>query len=201
MTDTTDTIKKLLQLVCESAGCEANTPGDFYTLAGYIEKRTGVPIGLTTTKRLWNYAGLSSKPRLSTLNLLARALGYRNFEDFSAHHSDITPSSDPVLGRAIKLSDLKRGDQLLLRWNPGRELMVEYLDNGFFRVLESVASKLGVGTTFQAAFFALGHPAMIANVIYNDTTWTLYELGQQGGLTYIRHLPADHSNHSDHSSQ
>ena len=60
---------------------------------------------------------------------------------------------------------------------------------------------MGADTTFQAAFFALGHPAMIANVIYNDTTWTLYELGQQGGIIYLRHIPAEHSNHSDQSDQ
>lgn len=189
MNTTAHHIDNLRRLVCEAARCEAYTPGDFYTIMGFIESRTHEPIGLTTLKRLWNYGGLHSTPRRSTLNLLARAIGYRSYDDFCEHRVDPTPSSDILLGQGIKASDLPPGAQLMLRWNPGREVIVEHLGNNTFRVIMSEGSKLQVNDTFQAAVFAVGHPAMLSNVVHEENSWPLYEIGQQGGLTLVRHLP------------
>lgn len=105
-----------------------------------------------------------------------------------AFTSAIIHSSDLVLGDGIKVNDLKPSDRLMLRWNPGREVVLEYLVNSTFRVLRSEGSKLKANDTFQAAFFALGHAAMLANVIHGDYYWSLYEIGQQGGLTLVRRL-------------
>ena len=181
-------IDKLRQLVCEAAGCQALTPGDFYTITAFVENRTHETIGLTTVKRLWGYASLSTRPRTATLNVLARSIGYRSYEDFCTHYGDCSPSSNTVLGNAVKTAELLPGDRVMLRWNPGREITAEYLGNNAFRVVEGVASKLQVGDTFQAAYFALGHAAMLANVIHQDMSWPLYEIGQQGGLTFVRHI-------------
>lgn len=188
MNDAENTIETLKRLVCEGAGVAAHTPGDFYTIMAYVESRTHEGIGLSTVKRLWQYGGLSSKPRQATLDVLARAVGYRSYDDFREHYGDCSPSSDIVLGDGIKHSDLMPGDRLMLRWNPGREVTAEYLGNSTFRIVSSIASKLAVGDTFQAALFAEGHPAMLANVIHEESSWPLYEIGQQGGLTLVRRL-------------
>ena len=100
------------------------------------------------------------------------------------------PRATPFFGQGVKVSDLLPGEHLQLRWNPGREVVVEYLGNSTFRVVMSEGSKLRADDTFQAAFFALGHPAMLANVIHGDSSWPLYEIGQLGGLTLVRQLPA-----------
>ncbi|MBR1550263.1 MAG: hypothetical protein IJ634_06460 [Bacteroidales bacterium] len=192
-----DTLKRL---VCEAAGCQANTPGDFYTIMAFVESRTRESIGLTTIKRLWQYAGLSSTPRMATLDVLARSIGYRHYADFREHYGDSTPSSNIVLGQSVKASDLLPGDHLMLRWNPGREIVIEYLGNSTFRVATSEGSKLQADDTFQASLFALGHAAMLANVIHGErdrsganvaksySSWPLYEIGQQGGLTLVRKM-------------
>lgn len=203
MKQTNDTaLDTLRRLVCEAAGCDAKAPADFYTLISFIESRTRETIGLTTVKRMWQYGGLSSKPRQSTLNVMARSIGYRGYDDFCNHYGDCTPSSDLVLGENVSVSDLTTGQKLMLRWNPGREITAEYLGNNTFRILNSQGSKLSVGDTFQAAFFAIGHAALLANVIHSEhdhsdssetetenySSWPLYEIGQQGGLTLIRQL-------------
>lgn len=184
----TNHLQTLKRLVCEAAGCEALTPGDFYTIVAYVEGRTRESIGLTTVKRLWQYGGMQSSPRRATLNVLSRAIGYRNYDDFCEHYGDTASASDPVLGKGVKVAELGLGALIELRWNPGRDIVVEYLGNSTFRVLQSEASKLGVGDTFQAAFFAVGHPAMLANVIHGESSWPLYEIGQQGGLTLVRRI-------------
>ena len=182
------TIDTLRRLICEAAGCGARSPADLYTLKLFIESRTRETVGLTTVKRFWQYGGLSSQPRQSTLNVMARAIGYRSYDDFCEHYGDCSPSSDIVLGKGVKATELKSGERLMLRWNPGREVVVEYLGNSTFRVLSSEGSKLHADDTFQAAFFALGHAAMLANVIHGNSCWPLYEIGQQGGLTLVSRL-------------
>ena len=182
------TIDTLRRLICEAAGCGARSPADLYTLKLFIESRTRETVGLTTVKRFWQYGGLSSQPRQSTLNVMARAIGYRSYDDFCEHYGDCSPSSDIVLGKGVKVTELKSGERLMLRWNPGREVVVEYLGNSTFRVLSSEGSKLHADDTFQAAFFALGHAAMLANVIHGNSCWPLYEIGQQGGLTLVSRL-------------
>ena len=182
------TLDTLRRLICEAAGCEAESPADFYNITAFIEGRTREIIGLSTVKRLWQYKGLTSKPRLATLNILAKSVGYSSFDDFCKHYGSCDPSSDIVLGQNLKASDLFPGEQVMLRWNPGREIIIEYLGNSTFRVVRSEKSKLSANDTFQAAFFAIGHAAMLANVIHGDSSWPLYEIGQVSGLTFIRRL-------------
>ena len=186
--DTSSQIETLKRLVCEAAGCEAQSPADFYNLTAFIEGRTREIIGLSTVKRLWQYKGLATKPRQATLNVLAQSIGYSSFDDFCTHYGSCSPSSDIVLGQNLKATDLFPSEQVMLRWNPGREIIVEYLGNSTFRVIKSDKSKLSVDDTFQAAFFAIGHSSMLANVIHGDSSWPLYEIGQVSGLTFIRRL-------------
>ena len=125
MSNDDHTLETLKRLVCEGAGVAAHTPGDFYTIMAFVEGRTHEGIGLTTVKRLWQYGGLSSKPRQATLDVLARSIGYRSYDDFATHYGRGGESSNIVLGGGIKVSDLFLGERLMLRWNPGREIVVE----------------------------------------------------------------------------
>lgn len=84
--------------------------------------------------------------------MLARSIGYRSYDDFATHYGRGGESSNLVLGGGIKVSDLGLGDRLVLRWNPGREIVVEYLGNQTFRIVKSVASKFPVFMPAQASF-------------------------------------------------
>lgn len=152
MSNDDNTLETLKRLVCEGAGVAAHTPGDFYTIMAFVEGRTHEGIGLTTVKRLWQYGGLSSKPRQATLDVLARSIGYRSYDDFATHYGRGGESSNIVLGGGIKVSDLFLGERLMLRWNPGREIVVEYLGNQTFRIVKSVASKFPVSMPAPASF-------------------------------------------------
>ncbi|MBQ4376443.1 MAG: hypothetical protein II793_01960 [Bacteroidales bacterium] len=177
-------MEKLKQLLCEASRCEARHATDFIIMSVYIRQRTHETVGVNTLKRFYNYGCQSAIPRMQTLNVLARSLGYRNYDDFCNHYADTSDSaSDIVMGQHISSSLLVVGERILLRWNPGRECLAEYLGNDTYRVVTSQQTKLAVGDTFQAPFFALGHTAMLANLIHGDTSFPLYEIGKQGGLT------------------
>ncbi|MBQ7279515.1 MAG: hypothetical protein IJR13_02155 [Bacteroidales bacterium] len=178
-------IETLKRLLCEAAGCEAQRATDFIVLAVYVRSQTRVNIGVNTLKRLFHYGSEHAMPRLETLNVLARSLGYRSYSDFCTHYgtSATAQSSDVVLGPHVSTSSLLEGQRIRLRWNPGRECVAEYLGNDTFRVIRSEQTKLQPNDTFQATFFAVGHVAMLANLIHGDTSFPLYEIGRQGGLT------------------
>lgn len=179
-----DALKRLL---CEAAGCESTHSADFMVMMAYVRNRTKQSIGINTLKRFYNYGGESAMPRSETLNVLAQSLGYRHFSDFCEHYQTDgnAGSSDVVLGTHISSKDLQLGQNIRLRWNPGRECLIEYLGNDTFRVVESQQTKLSTGDTFQASFFALGHTALLANLIHGDSSFPLYEIGKQGGLTLV----------------
>lgn len=175
MSNDDNTLETLKRLVCEGAGVAAHTPGDFYTIMAFVEGRTHEGIGLTTVKRLWQYGGLSSKPRQATLDVLARSIDYRSYDDFATHYGRGGESSNIVLGGGIKVSDLFLGERLMLRWNPGREIVVEYLGNQTFRIVKSVASKFPVSMPAPASFPASApqiHPLQPTET-QRLTKWTL----------------------------
>ena len=183
-------IETLKRLLCEATGCEAKRPGDFLIMSVFVRNRTRQTVGVNTLKRLYHYGGETVEPRMETLNVLARSLCYRNYADFCQHHGDglQNQSSDVVLGVHISSSALMTGQRVCLRWNPGRECVAEYLGNDTFRVVASEQTKLVVGDTFQASFFALGHTALLSNLIHGDNAFPLYEIGKQGGLTLVEVL-------------
>ena len=178
-------LETLKRLLCEAAGCEASRAADFITLAVYVRSQTREIIGVNTLKRMFHYGGESTVPRVETLNVLARSLGYRSYSDFCTHHSsgDGAVSSDIVLGPHVSSASLVEGQRVRLRWNPGRECICEYLGNDTFRVIDSQQTKLKKDDTFQSSFFAVGHAALLANLIHGGSSFPLYEIGKQGGLT------------------
>ena len=168
------------RLLCEATGCEATRPGDFLIMSVFVRNRTRQTVGVNTLKRLYHYGGETVEPRMETLNVLARSLCYRNYADFCQHHGDglQNQSSDVVLGVHVSSSALLTGQRVCLRWNPGRECVAEYLGNDTFRVVDTT-------NYFSYELDALGHTALLSNLIHGDNAFPLYEIGKLGGLTLV----------------
>jgi len=179
-------IEHLKKLLCEAVDRQMNRASDFVFLQAYVFERTRENIGLNTLKRIWNYGNTPVVPRIFTLDLLSKALGYRNFEDFMLFYGDEgADSSDKILGKVVSSSDLRPGDRVTLCWNPGRRCTVEYLGSNAYRVMSSERTKLEPGNTFQTAFFATGSPLILTNLVQDDTFAPLYEIGRKSGVTQI----------------
>ena len=179
-------IEHLKTLLCEALDRQMNRSSDFVFLQAYIFERTHENIGLNTLKRIWNYGNTPVAPRIFTLDVLSKALGYRNFEDLKHFYGDEgNESSDKVLGKVVSSQDLRPGDRVTLCWDPGRRCTVEYLGSNAYRVVCSERTKLKPGNTFQTAFFATGSPLILSNLIQDDSFATLYEIGRKTGVTQI----------------
>ena len=76
-----DAIFLLKKEVENKMGFSLKAPTNFDALISRVLKETGETLSISTIKRLWGYVSQSSTPRLSTLSILSRFVGYRDFDD------------------------------------------------------------------------------------------------------------------------
>src|SRR6056297_1190604 len=61
---------------------ETWTHQDFLNLSGLIQEKSGIPISVSTLKRLYGKITSESVPRHSSLDAICVYLGYKNWYDF-----------------------------------------------------------------------------------------------------------------------
>lgn len=178
-------IIQLRTMVEESVSRKMKTPADFQFLTGVISERCKETLGVTTLKRIWGYVEGYDTTRYSTLSILARCVGFRDWDDFLANHKETDESSDFVLGRALYPNEIPEGKCVLIAWAPDRRVLLRHLGKGYFVVVESENSKLKTDDSFHCAFFVMGQPLYLDHFKRGKNPPTLFVVGNQGGLTEI----------------
>lgn len=147
---------------------------------------------MTTLKRIWEYIDAPYNPRPDTLSILARAVGFADYEDFlKTNESSSTETripSSPKFGRSLDvIKDLNPGDEIKLYWHPGRECHVRYLGNMQFEVLESKNTRIKVGDTFFCHLILAGHPLYLSSLTRKNSVPVSYICGKlHGGIQFER---------------
>lgn len=101
-------IAPLRKSIEEAVGRKIQKPRDFGFLSGRIFEQLHENISPTTLKRVWGYLhDTDSQISITTLNILARFLGYSDFETFTTANeapvaSPLTPQPSPTLSSAKK---------------------------------------------------------------------------------------------------
>lgn len=165
---------------------QMQTPKDFDFLRERIYARLHALVSRTTLMRLWGYVVEEVEPRKSTLDILARFLGYNDFEEYQ-HNADVTQEqqSSPVISRRLSvIHDLSRGSRVRLTWQPMRVCDVEYLGNLTFRVVASENTRLRTGDTFQCNLIVEGEPLYIDNLRQGDQPPMAYVCGKKSGVWF-----------------
>lgn len=164
-------------------GRELKTSSDFAELSDRIYQRTRERLSPTTLKRLWGYLDEPVTPRLFTLTVLSRFLGFTDYDAFCASSDGI--QSNPILAPHITNRDLKVGDRLRLTWRPDRVCVVEHLGCcGTFRVVEAENTKLAVGDTFRCHLFIAHEPLFLDDLVHEGGEPVSYVAGRQDGIVY-----------------
>lgn len=78
--------EKLCRAVEQHLHREMHTPADFEYLSEQLLNQTGSSVSSATLMRLWGYRP-SVPPRVSTLDILARFIGYNDYTQFSAENN------------------------------------------------------------------------------------------------------------------
>ena len=179
-------MQQLLSEVESTFGEPINSSKDFMALSVSISMKLKDTLGATTLKRLWGYISERTLPRLSTLDILARYVGYDSFKDFKGklHAED---SSMYLYGDNVLFSDeLSVGENVMIGWMPDRLVKLEYLGEDRFTVKESANSKLLVGDEIKATFFCKGWPLFVPGILRNGEYTPPYIAGKTKGLNLIQ---------------
>lgn len=176
----------LLHQVEKVYGRPIKTTTDFEALSVVMEQKIGEFLSASTLKRLWGYVSLNPSPRISTLDILSRFIGYRNFEEFRKELRN-TPDFESAFFSAetIDVRELECGSVVVAGWNPNRIVEVKYLGDYTFEVIHNENSQLREGDRFTASSFMLGFPLFIPRVLRNGEYTESYVAGKIDGLNLL----------------
>ena len=164
-------------------GQTLNSPHDFMCLGERLQNEGAGSLSVSTIKRLWEYVPGYKTVYVSSLNVLSRYVGCRDWQEFCETLTE-ADTSDFSLGEVVALSTLKVGDEVEVRWRPGRHIVVKYLGQGRMRVIASERSKLAVGDTFSCSGMVNGEPLVLTQLEHANADQVLtYVCGKLGGIT------------------
>ena len=174
----------VIELLRRKSGSDLRLPSDCQLLSLDIEGRTGVHVGATTLKRLLGFVSDDRMPHQSTLDIIARYLGYAHWEELSKveyqGNSDFGSIEDE-----LRSADLQPGAVVTITYLPDRELIFSYLGDNRFCVVESHHSKLQKDDEVEIHHFVLRHPLFVLNVWRNGQPLGSFTAGRVSGLSSI----------------
>ena len=181
-------LQALLRAVEERFGEAVKTTAGFERLATSIDFTVGQTLGASTLKRLWGYIPEKTTPRLSTLDILARYAGYKDFKAFrKTLHAE--ESSAYVTERTCLTSaDLAEGDRVLISWAPNRLVTFRYCGNDLFEVVEAANAKLLPGDVIEVSCFFKGWPLFVPGIRRGNIITPPYIAGKAHGLSRLEKL-------------
>lgn len=162
------------------------TPKDFEFLRERIYARLHVYVSRTTLMRIWGYVEEGVEPRKSTMDILSRFLGYKDWSEYQ--QNALLPKeqqSDPVMSRRISVvEDLHCGDGVRLVWQPDRVCDIEYQGELSFRVISSQNTRLVEGDTFQCSLIVEGEPLYLDHLVQQNLPPIAYVCGKKSGVMF-----------------
>ena len=177
----------IVQLLKEKSGSDLRQPSDCEFLSLDIESKIGVHIGATTLKRLVGFAQDERMPHTSTLDALARYLGYLHWEELS-QIEDKGNSDFDTTDEEVRSADLQPDANIEITYLPDRMVRMQYLGNNHYRIAESQNSKLQVGDEVEVQNFVLHHPLLVLNVWRHGESLGQFTAGRVSGLSSVKVL-------------
>ena len=165
-----------------------STHGDFLRLSAGIEFTLREHMSESTLERLWG--GYSTRHydtvSVRTLNVLARFVGHRCWDDFCASVEKAVSESGFFVDETICSKELNIGDRLRIGWPPDRICVIRYLGDNNFIAEEASNSKMQPGDTFSCIQIHKGLPLQLDNFQKAGSSEKLrYVVGINTGLSLL----------------
>ncbi len=174
-------INYLIEEVAKKYGGRLETSTDFDTLEASIGEVLGDTVSSATLKRIWGYVAQHPLPRISTLDLLAR---YTGRKDYRTLCMELQETSGFFSAEALQSDCLDPGKHLKIKWMPDREVILRHLGDGNFAVEDAGTSKLRTGDQVRTAGFIQGQPLYLS-VTRDGRQLPPYVAGRAKGITAI----------------
>ena len=191
----TDTpqISILRQAVEKAIDFPLSTHGEFLRLSAGIEFTLREHMSESTLERVWGYSTRHyDNVSVRTLNVLARFVGYHDWEEFCRSANKTAAESSLFIDTAICSDNLSVGDRLRIGWPPDRICTIRYLGNNNFIAEETENSTMQPGDTFSCIQIQKGRPLNLDNFRKADSQEKLrYVVGINTGLTLLEVITQD----------
>lgn len=174
-------------LLSERMGRPIRRPADCRLLADDIELKTGQHLGVNTVKRLFGMKADEREPRITTLDIVARYLGFSGWEALSA----LDTKSNSAFGTTedgLPSSAIAGGATVTFTYLPDRYVTLRHESGDRFTVVESLNGKLRDGDEVAIGRFMKDYPLFLDNVRREGKNLGSLLLGKISGLTSIRIL-------------
>ena len=162
---------------------------DFDKLERIIKEHSADTLNASTLKRVWGYSKSTSRPRRTTLTILARVLGFRDWESYVAKKRyENRTESGFIPNTIVNVSELIEGDTISFEWNPDRSIRLRFLGNEGFEVLEQENSSLRAGDRFRSLHIREGYPIYCKDVIRASENLGDYIAGEENGIHGLKYI-------------
>lgn len=157
---------------------------DFEQLSHLLLSHTRERLSPTTLKRFWGYLKNEKvQTRPHTFDVLARFVGYKNYEDFCAHANLLDEVQSGIKAEEkISTENMRRGQRLIITWRPDRRIIVKHMGNSYFEVIEAERTKLSAGDTFRCHLMIQHEPLYLDEVVHMGQPPMVYVAGQKDGV-------------------
>ena len=175
--------KNLIGLIEDKCGMKLDSSSACERLALDIESETGEKLGFTTLKRLLGFTSERAEPRQSTLEILAKYLGFNSYKELEDAIADNGDSDFDNRADSIFSSQLPVHAEINLSYHPNRRLKLIHVENDEFIVKESVNGSLETGDIIFVDSFTTGLPMIAKDVIRTGESLGRYVAGGKFGIT------------------
>ena len=169
----------------DTFGVEARYATDFEALSLDIAQKTGAPVSVNTLKRLFGTIGGEVEPRHSTLDILGRYLGHKDWDSYSKSINEKGDSQFGSSRKTITAAGLAQGAKIEVRYNPGRRVVLSLIGSNEFEVTESENSKLKIGDIVCLDSICEGYPMICSDVVRDGKDLGQFTAGKTGGISSI----------------
>ena len=177
--------KQIIQLIETKAGYKITGSSDCARLTLDIESITGERLGQTTLKRLLGFTSEQAEPRKTTMDILARYLGFDSFDLLSDKLKNKGDSSFDSNPETIVSKNLVSNSEITISYSPNRKLTLIHINEDRFEVKESINGSLIKGDILFIESFTPGLPMIAKDVIRNGQRLGRYIAGKKFGISSV----------------
>lgn len=179
-------IQSLRQEVENIFGYSPKSPTDFNRLSADIIRRCGDSLAVSTIKRLWGYIDNPHKPTFTTLSLLARYAGYRNWDGYLNRTAISDIDSDFNHGHIAVTREEAIGTTFTIQWADNKSCTIRKIaEPTRFEIISSENIKLSAGDTADIDTLIKGECFVATNCVRNGKSLGVYVGARKKGISYF----------------
>ena len=170
-------------------GCSPKSPTDFNRLSTDISRRCGESLAVSTIKRLWGYVDNPHTPTFTTLSLLARYAGYRDWDCYLNQIKIADEDSNFNQGHIIVTRDEPIGTTFTMQWPDNKSCTIKKIEEPTrFEIINSTNIKLTSGDQADIDTLIRGECFVATRCMRGDKSLGVYVGARKHGvLSVIKH--------------